>query len=74
MSPMIRSKHREARACTFAGDDIRNHEQHSDYKPVPFDTREGSIGWHGNALLVRKPVEHLPGDQRHLRAVEPKHE
>jgi endonuclease/exonuclease/phosphatase family metal-dependent hydrolase len=38
-------------------------EEHSDYRPVPFDTRAGSIGWHGNALLVRKSVEIL---ERHL--------
>jgi endonuclease/exonuclease/phosphatase family metal-dependent hydrolase len=31
-------------------------ESHSDYKPVEIDTRAGSIGWHGNALLVRKNV------------------
>lgn len=29
----------------------------SDYKAVPFDMRVGSIGWHGNAILVRKDVE-----------------
>ena len=29
-------------------------EAHSDYKPVPIEERPGSIGWHGNALLVRK--------------------
>ncbi len=26
----------------------------SDYRAVPLDTRPDSIGWHGNALLVRK--------------------
>ena len=29
-------------------------DEHSDYKPVAFETRDGSIGWHGNALLVKK--------------------
>ncbi len=29
---------------------------HSDYRPVPLDTRPDSIGWHGNALLVRDAV------------------
>src|SRR3546814_20132933 len=32
-------------------------EEHSDYKPVPFAARSGSLGWHANALLVRKSVE-----------------
>ncbi|HWW65536.1 MAG TPA: endonuclease/exonuclease/phosphatase family protein [Sphingomonadaceae bacterium] len=31
--------------------------EHSQYKPVPFDMRPGGLGWHGNALLVRKSVE-----------------
>ena len=47
-------------------------EQHSDYNPVPFDTREGSIGWHGNALLVRKPVEILERHLLHLPSLEPR--
>ena len=28
----------------------------SDYKPVEIDNRAGSIGWHGNALLVKKKI------------------
>lgn len=28
--------------------------ERSDYHPVPFDVRPGGIGWHGNAILVRK--------------------
>ncbi len=32
-------------------------DAHSDYKAVELDTRAGSIGWHGNALLVKKHVE-----------------
>src|SRR3954468_12495226 len=31
-------------------------EAHSDYKAVEIDTRAGSIGWHGNALLVKKAI------------------
>src|SRR3546814_18145533 len=34
-------------------------EEHSDYKPVPFEARSGNLGWTGNALLGRKPVEIL---------------
>lgn len=29
-------------------------DTHSDYRAVPLSTRPDSIGWHGNALLVRK--------------------
>lgn len=47
-------------------------EEHSDYKAVPFDTRAGSIGWHGNALLVRKPVEILERHLFHLPSLEPR--
>lgn len=28
----------------------------SDYRPVAIDTRPGSIGWHGNAILARKTL------------------
>ena len=30
---------------------------HSPYKAVGFDVRPGGIGWHGNAILVRKGIE-----------------
>lgn len=36
-----------------------------EYRAVPFDVRPGGIGWHGNAILVRKAVEiidHAPID------------
>jgi endonuclease/exonuclease/phosphatase family metal-dependent hydrolase len=46
-------------------------EAHSDYRPVPLDTRAGSIGWHGNALLVRKGVEVLERHLFHLPSLEP---
>ena len=29
---------------------------HGDYHAVPFDVRAGSMGWHGNTLLVRDGV------------------
>jgi endonuclease/exonuclease/phosphatase family metal-dependent hydrolase len=51
---------------------LRMIEEHSDYKPVPLDTRAGSIGWHGNALLVRKSVEVLEGHMLHLPSLEPR--
>ena len=47
-------------------------EERSPYKPVPLDTREGSIGWHGNALLVRKEVEVLERHLFHLPSLEPR--
>jgi endonuclease/exonuclease/phosphatase family metal-dependent hydrolase len=47
-------------------------EEHSDYKPVPLDTRSGSLGWHGNALLVRKSVEVLGKELVHLPSLEPR--
>jgi endonuclease/exonuclease/phosphatase family metal-dependent hydrolase len=47
-------------------------EEHSDYKPVAFDTRDGSLGWHGNALLVRKSVDVLHKELLHLPSLEPR--
>lgn len=29
----------------------------TDYRPVPFESRKDSIGWHGNAILVRKDID-----------------
>ena len=47
-------------------------EEHSDYKPVPLDARAGSIGWHGNALLVKKDVELVDRELVHLPSLEPR--
>jgi endonuclease/exonuclease/phosphatase family metal-dependent hydrolase len=47
-------------------------EEHSDYKPVPFEARDGSIGWHGNALLVKKSVEIAHREIVHLPSLEPR--
>ncbi len=47
-------------------------EEHSDYVPVPLETRAGSIGWHGNALLVRTGVEVLERHLFHLPSLEPR--
>jgi endonuclease/exonuclease/phosphatase family metal-dependent hydrolase len=46
--------------------------EHSDYCPVPFDIRPGSIGWHGNALLVRKGATVLHHAPLVLPALEPR--
>ena len=47
-------------------------EEHSDYKPVALDARAGSLGWHGNALLVRKSVEVVDRELVHLPSLEPR--
>jgi len=46
--------------------------EQSDYKPVPFDARDGSLGWHGNALLVKKDVDVLEKHLFHLPSLEPR--
>jgi endonuclease/exonuclease/phosphatase family metal-dependent hydrolase len=46
--------------------------EHSDYKPVPFDIRHGSMGWHGNAVIVKKHVEILRFQPLVLPALEPR--
>ena len=47
-------------------------EAHSDYKPVEIDNRVGSIGWHGNALLVRKSIEVREHHLFQLPSLEPR--
>ncbi len=46
--------------------------EHSDYKPIPFGVRARSMGWHGNALLVRKDAQVLDCEAIHLPALEPR--
>jgi len=45
---------------------------HSDYEPVPFETRPDSLGHHGNAILVRRGITALAHDILHLPALEPR--
>ena len=47
-------------------------DEHSDYKPVPLEARSGSLGWHGNALLVKKEGEILDRELLHLPSLEPR--
>lgn len=47
-------------------------EEHSDMKPVPFGWRAGSLGWHGNAILVRKSVKIGEHVMLHLPSLEPR--
>ena len=51
---------------------LRMLEEHSDYKPVPFAARDGSLGWHGNALLVRKSAEVVERELVRLPSLEPR--
>ncbi|WP_420141676.1 endonuclease/exonuclease/phosphatase family protein [Sphingomonas sp.] len=45
---------------------------HGTYRPVPFDMRHGSLGWHGNAVLIGPRVEILRHCPLHLPALEPR--
>ena len=47
-------------------------EARSPYKAVPFDTRPDSIGWHGNALLVKKDIEVVASTSLPLPTLEPR--
>lgn len=47
-------------------------DEHSDWKAVPFNMRERSMGWHGNAILVRKSAEILTCGAIHIPALEPR--
>ena len=46
--------------------------EHSDYQAVPFDMRTHSMGWHGNAILIRKAAQILHREVIHLPALEPR--
>ena len=47
-------------------------EAHTPYRAVPLDGRIESMGWHGNALLVRREAEILTADRIHLPCLEPR--
>lgn len=47
-------------------------DDHSDWRPVGIARRAASMGWHGNALLVRKSAAILCCDAIHLPALEPR--
>jgi endonuclease/exonuclease/phosphatase family metal-dependent hydrolase len=44
----------------------------SAWAAVPFGTREASMGWHGNAILVRREAEIIDKEPIHLPALEPR--
>lgn len=47
-------------------------DHHSDYVAVPLDVQTDSMGWHGNAILVRKGMEVLHHDIIHIPCLEPR--
>ncbi|MDO7834710.1 endonuclease/exonuclease/phosphatase family protein [Sphingobium sp. HBC34] len=47
-------------------------EQQSGYRPVPLNVQTDSMGWHGNAILVRKAAEVAGHDVLHLPCLEPR--
>ena len=47
-------------------------EEHSGWKSVNFGMRALSMGWHGNALLVRKDSQVVDCEPIHLPALEPR--
>jgi len=46
--------------------------ERSDYRAVPFDVRPGGIGWHGNAILVRKAASVVECRPLALPVLEPR--
>lgn len=46
--------------------------EHSDWKAVGVGVRAASMGWHGNAILVRKSVAIVDCEPIHLPALEPR--
>ena len=47
-------------------------DEHTPYRVVPLSTRSGSLGWHGNALLVRRGIELAGASALTLPTVEPR--
>jgi len=47
-------------------------EMHSDYCAIPLDVQIDSMGWHGNALLVRKSATVVANDIMHIPCLEPR--
>jgi endonuclease/exonuclease/phosphatase family metal-dependent hydrolase len=47
-------------------------EAHSPYRRVPLAIQAGSMGWHGNAVLVREGVAVTGHDVLHLPCLEPR--
>ncbi len=58
-----------AKACVIP---LHMLEDHSPWKAVPFGARAGSMGWHGNVVLVRKDALVIDSEAIHLPALEPR--
>jgi endonuclease/exonuclease/phosphatase family metal-dependent hydrolase len=46
--------------------------EHTPYVAVPFTNRPNGLGWHGNALLVRRGIEVMHRNPLHLPTLEPR--
>ena len=46
--------------------------QHTGYEVVPVATSHRRLGWHGNALLVKRPIEVLSAARLHIPRLEPR--
>ncbi len=47
-------------------------EAHTPYRAVPLGVRTESMGWHGNALLIRREHDLIAHDHIHLPCLEPR--
>jgi endonuclease/exonuclease/phosphatase family metal-dependent hydrolase len=47
-------------------------EHHTDYVPVPLDVQADSLGWHGNAILVKRGIAVTHHDIIHIPYLEPR--
>lgn len=47
-------------------------EMHSDYSAIPLDVQTDSMGWHGNAILVRNSAKVIAHDIMHIPCLEPR--
>lgn len=47
-------------------------DNQSGYRPVPLNVQTDSMGWHGNAILVRKEAKVAAHDVLHLPCLEPR--
>ncbi|WP_379922728.1 endonuclease/exonuclease/phosphatase family protein [Erythrobacter sp. R86502] len=45
---------------------------HTDYVPVPLDVQHDSMGWHGNAILVKNGITVESHDIIHIPCLEPR--
>lgn len=47
-------------------------QSHTDYVPVPLDVQHDSMGWHGNAILVKDGITVEHHDIIHIPCLEPR--